>query len=1155
MANTIDIRLPDGSIEKVAIAGTEPTEEELLAIQNTFFAEALPETPETSVVPEEEPPAPVFTSDQYIEGGRDLNSLGRNTVGQIMPSEFSAQEKQSPIYIQLADGVANWNDMSLREQRNMYDQAIYDSNSATFDQQGEDNSIGLKVQRSTDEDGNPVTYLVPPPEAANTSGVKRALAGAGFETAKSIGRVGEGITDFLRITDPETDFVKENFPTIPPENNLEAVGSEVTSILLGSLSGAGLASKLEKAYGLAPKAANYAAKQWGKIRGKNPQNLRAAAEAFSKVFIVGTGANLGATATTPEQSDPLFGDEVVEFLGFDAEENRNLTNFADNVAFSTGLALLGASVKGIKAIGGKAFPVRIFSKKNRDIDQGAALFKMLDPNLEANIPASIFAERARILGEVIQNNSSFKSELLSNGEITTDTTTALFMGAQDYVRRAYAWQKSALGDEAFEEFENKTATDMAGRMAAIRQARQTSEPLRSAEQAMDASMQNALTNTADDLGGVAATQQAGAELGQPIVDDVVAAKDVVTNAEDTLRMAEAGLNSAQTQNYVTDLLRDSLRNNPLISDVASKDALDRMTGEQLYETWRKSFTGYNDAFRNLPDIPLPVEDFVRLVEDAYPNKDAWPNIIKSITVTDTVADPLTRLMQKVTPKISDGTAGMATATSPGTVTVETYPEMIERLKMEGTSFKEVFTELRPMIEDRIKLLQSRGLTQQAQQLIGLKRGIDTMAENIGDPAFIQAKNMYAKHADTWLNSRPLRQFEAAAKDVNTNLIGDSGVAKGMNDAQRAGADARTEALEGGFLPYQRAFARALDSNTATPGLAEAYIAQAINNVRQGLSAGQLPGSRDIIKGVQQYLPVLERLAPDQVAKFKTVVQDLSMAEAGLISAKEAKANADELFAETIKSAREKEASKFIFDLTGNPEIKDNAAATFNQIFNSPDSVNMMQRLLAQADETGNPLIREGIQSQYLTWLSSKITTARRTGLGTDGPSSTVAGYSPAQLSKALRDPASPVLKTLSIVFKNDADRAAEVVRLMEIQDLIVNGRALRGDTFGSTTSYDKDVKKVVDRVVVLSLGVLNPKATIARNLGEAMTKGYREQLKVSADATFDLMVASPEKFNEIMQLLAKNNEEGAVSILSRHLARAGYGSFMDEQTREALPIE
>jgi hypothetical protein len=144
---------------------------------------------------------------------------------------------------------------------------------------------------------------------------------------------------------------------------------------------------------------------------------------------------------------------------------------------------------------------------------------------------------------------------------------------------------------------------------------------------------------------------------------------------------------------------------------------------------------------------------------------------------------------------------------------------------------------------------------------------------------------------------------------------------------------------------------------------------------------------------------------------------------------------------------------------------------------------------------------------------------------------------------------------LSIVFKNDADRAAEVVRLMEIQDLIVNGRALRGDTFGSTTSYDKDVKKVVDRVVVLSLGVLNPKATIARNLGEAMTKGYREQLKVSADATFDLMVASPEKFNEIMQLLAKNNEEGAVSILSRHLARAGYGSFMDEQTREALPIE
>lgn len=1151
MSNIIKVQIPDGSIQEVAIAGEEPTEEELLAIQNTFFASEVPDTPDTNAeVPEEPAPAPVFTSDQYYEGGRDINSVGRNTIGQINPKEFSQQDKQNPIYLQLSNSVDGWDGMSLREQRNMYDNAIYDSNRAIFEQQGEENSIGLRVQRTMDEDGEPVTYLVPPPESAELNTVERTLGGAGFEIAKSAARVGEGITDFLRITDPETDYVKENFPTVPPENKLEAAGTEITSILLGSLSGAGLASKLEKAYGLAPKAANYAAKAWGKVRGKNPKDLRVAAEAFSKVFILGTGANIGATVTTPQQSDPLFGDEVVEFLGFTPEENRNLTNFADNVAFSTGLTVLGKTVKGLGALGRKAFPFRILKSKNRDMDQGAALFRMLDPNLEANIPASIFAERAKILGEVIQNNSTFKSELLSNGEITTDTTTAMFMGAEEYVRRAYAWQKAALGPEAFEKFVNETATAMAGRMAAIRQARRPgSSSIAQSEEAMDFSMQTALTNTADDLGGATATRQSGAELGQPIIDDISSAKEVVTNTEDTLRLAEAGLNSAQTKNYVTDLLRDSLRNNPLISDVASKDALDRMTGEQLYATWRKSFSGYNDAFKTLPDIPLPVEDFVSIVRQAYPDVKQWPNIIESVTMTDTVADPIGRLMSLVTPQSARNSAGE--------LVTETYEEMISRLSNTNppVSFKEVFTKLRPMLEDRISTLIDRGLKPQADQLISLKRGIDTIAEGIGDPAFIKAKDMYAVHADTWLNSAPLRQFETAAKEVNENLVGPSGKAKGMPDAQRAGANARVEALESGFLPYQKAFVDAMDANTATPGLAQAYIAQAINSVRQGLGAGQLPDSRAIIQGVQQYLPVLERLAPDQVSKFKTVVEDLSMAEAGLISAKEAKANADELYAQTIKMARENEASKFVSDLAGNPEIRYNAPAAFNEIFNSPDSVNIMQRLLSQADATGNPLVREGIQSQYLTWLGQKITTARRTGLSPDGPSTAISGYSPAQLNKALRDPASPVLKTLSIIFKDNPNRAAEVVRLMEIQDLVVNGRALRGDTFGSTTTYDKDIKKLVDRMVVLSLGVLNPKATIARNLGEAMTKGYREQIKFSSDAVFDMMVASPEKFNEIMQLLAKNNEKAGIQVLSEHLARAGWGSFTDVQTREALPVE
>lgn len=1160
--NTIPVELPDGSIAQVAIAGTEPTAEELQAIQNQFYPDATATDPTTPTEPENE----VFTSDQYYQGGRDVYGLGRRTLGQIFPGDidtgpvmkgesfvpykpFDDEDSSDAILIQLKSELGEeWDTMSPREQRNLYDRAVLGANQGIFKTTGEENSLGLRVQRSTDEDGDPVTYLVPPPEAANYSGFSRVMGGTGFELAKSAARVGEGVTDFLRITDPETDYVKENFPTIPPENALEGAATEVVSILVGAGTGAGLATKLEKAYGLSSKAANSAAKQWSKIRDAKPKDIQAAAQAFAKTFIVGTGANVGATVTTPQQSDPLFGDEVVEFLGIDPADNRNLTNFADNVAFSGLLAGLGAAYKGIKSVGGRAFPTRMTRKKNRDIDQGAALFKMLDPNLEEAVPATVFAERAKALGEIVRKNNSFRSALLDNGEVTTDTTTAIFMGAKEYFERAYGWQRSYMTPEEFTKFVNESAEVMAGRMASIRRAKEANEVVQSGQAAMDASMQDALSGTAARLGGEDATDRAAAEIANPTIGNVVSSRVVAENAAQTRQMAEDGLNSTKTKNYVTDLLRDSLRNNPLGSNVASRDALDRMTGDQLYENWRSSFTGYNEAFKNLPDLPLPVDDFVRLVEETYPDPKRWPDIIESVTLTDTVSDPFPDLLRLVTPKSS--------VSPSGEVVTETYDEMVQRLSARSPSFKDVFTQLRPQIEDRIKALQSRGLTQQAQQLIGLKRGIDEMAEGIGDPAFLQAKDMYAQHADTWLNSAPLRQFETAAKGVNPNLSGASGVPKGKPDMQRAGANARTEALESGFLPYQKAFADALANtpNGVSPDLASAYIAEAINNIGRGLEAGTTPGSSQIVAGIQEYLPVLERIAPDQVERFKMVVDDLRMAESGLMSAAEASARADTAYAEMIKAAKESEASRFISNLTNSPQPKANSAAAFNEIFSSNDAPDILNRLMQQAGNTNNPLIMEGVQSQYLTWLSQKVMTNRRTGL-TDGGQSAVQGYSPAQLNRALRDPASPILKSLTIVFKDNPQRAAEVVRLMEIQDLIVNGRALRGDTFGSTTSYDKDVKKLMDRVVTLGFGVLNPTATITRNLGEAFTKGYREELQRSAEATMNMMISDPNKFDEIMQALAKDNEAGAVEMWTKYLARGTYGTYMDEQTREALPVE
>ena len=1105
---------------------------------------------------QEQPTAPekpsVFTSDQYYDGPE--GSAGAVLVD---ADEFTDKEKNNWIFQSLRVSVDGFDDMDLKEQRKLFANAIYRANEQIYKQQGQESVIpGMRTQQGVDEDGEPANYVVPTPMTAYYTGTPRALAGGVLEAGKGIARVGEGVTDFLGITDPETDYMKENFPTLPPENKFEAVGQEVVSILTGSLTGVGLASKLEKAYGIAPKTAKYLANKWGSIRNKKPEDLASAAQVFAKTFILGTGANIGATVTTPEQSDPLFGDDVVEFLGFDPDENRNLTNFADNVAFSTFLMGLGKSAKAAWPYLKPLNPFR-FKKPNRDLDVGATMFKLLDPALEDNVPAQVFAERAKILGEVVQNNKTFASGLLESGEISTDTTTALLMGAKDYFRRAYGWQRSYMDEEAFEKFVNANASEMVNRMAQLRRARRTgssgSEAIARSEAQMDADMAQAFQGTADAIDpNVTKTQGAGEALATPVIDELGTAKQATENTAALVEVAKTGLDSTQSKNFVTDLIKQN-RENVLASSKASNDTLDRLTGEQLYDTWRNSYNKYTQAFKNLPDIPLPVDEFVQIVERAYPDVKQWPNIIDSVTMTNTVQDPIGDLMRLVTPQSATNSAGE--------VVTETYPEMISRLSNTNppVSFKQVYTQLRPLLTERIGTLIEDGAGIQARQLIDLKNGIDEIAETIGDPAFIQAKNMYAEHADTWLNIPALAQFETAARDVVPDLAGSSGVPKGMPNVETVGRNARQQALEGGTPLNRKGFARALDPATATPDLAMAYIADSINAIRLGMGVGQAPDSQAIIAGLQKNKDLLQELAPDAYAKLQQVVSDLGMAEAGLLSAKEQQTAAELAYAQIKSDAGKDAASRFIFDLTGNPEVRDNAAAAMNEIFRSADSTNIVRRLLQRADESGNPLIREGIQAQYLRWLQNNLRTARRTGMSPLDPTEATRGISSAQLDK-LADPANPFINTVSEIFSDNPDRAAQIFRLIEIQDMIATGRSVIPDYAGSPTAFNQQASKMLDRFITLGFGVLNPTATMVRNISKAVLEQNIKEMQEASEATFNMMIAYPEKFDEIMQLLSKGNEESALNEMSKHFGRAAYGSSSQsydvyQQTEDSLPVE
>ena len=1102
--------------------------------------------------PDEKPPVSIA---DYYERPSILTRLGVTGI-----------DTENPVYKSLMTdpGFAR---LSPKEKRDRFIESVDATNKTIYEQtgtevEGKDSIIralggeSVRTQVSKDAEGNKQTFVVPNPNAVNSK-VINSIAGGAAQAIKGLGRVGEGVTDKIGEltggligTDPETDYVKENFPTVPPTNQYDALGQEVVSMLIGSVGGVGLASKLEKAYNLSPKMARYVAKTWSKIglRKKKAAEMIDAARVFAKTFILGTGANLGTTATTPQEAKPLFGDNIAQALGYDAEENRNIANFADNVAFSGGLMTLG-KIAGLAAIPVKAIfkGTSGLTRSGIDRDVGALVFKDIDPNV-AGAPAEIFAERAAILGEVIRNNSKAFFPLLGKTEISRTSVDAVRQGAREYVDRAYAWQKSLMGPNDYEQFADELANSMSLKMIDLHRSRLQSSAVRTADAEVVEGFGNAMTDTAEELGGAGVVEEAASSLGGPIAMEATDKAFKLSNAQATADAVSASLDQFKNNNDVLGIFMDAARNNQLGSNAAERRAINSMSGEQLYDSWKQSFTTYRDAWKNLPkDVELPVDQFHELTTSFIPANE-WPNFIKSITQTGTVSDPINRIIEKMTPRVAEAPNG--------DLVYESVEEMLSRLDMQGVSMEEVFTDLRGMLSNRAEALFNNPLTrEQGGQLRSFVQGIDRIADNVGDPAFTDALDLYRKHDGTFRTTEPLRAFEDQAK-VALRKEGQSltvtGLTPGMADAYAAGKVALTSSMEN-IDDYQKAFIAALQSGTdknVTSEMAQAYIGMAMNFMARNLEAGQPPNARDMINALGPQLDVLENLAPDVVERFRTVVGNLNNLEAGLTDANTVVAQLDKEYSNFLASAKTDAAAKFVDDLIPGktPQVTQEPQAAFNEIFSKViGQGNTIDELMKRAAQSTNgDLVTSGIQSAYLQFIRDKVFLSRKISLEKGNATGSVNDVSGRQIQDLLRNPANPFRNSLDIIFKNNPDRKTQFLHMLELQDISTGSRSIKGEAFGSNTAYDTQLTKLTDRMITLRYGVLNTKATIARNLSKAVLKPYVDDIQSVAQETMDILVARPEEFDRMLQLIAKGKNKQAMNLFGR------MASFVSDQTPLAL---
>jgi len=1121
--------------------------------------------------PDERPP---LTISDYYERPSFLNRIGVTGV-----------DTEHPIYKALMTDPSFAN-LDPSEKRDKFIQAVDDSNEKIYQQTGTAvegdgkqaviEGLGgeaMRTQVSKDAEGNKQTFIVPNPNAPNSK-IINTIAGGGAQAIKGIARVGEGVTDKIGEltggligTDPETDYVKENFPTVPPTNEYDAIGQEVISMLIGSVGGVGLANKLEEAYKLSPKMARYVAQAWSKVGKKKPEEMIDAARIFSKTFILGTGANIGTTATTPQEAKPLFGDNIAEALGFDAEENRNIANFADNVAFSGGLMTLG-KIAGITGKGVKALfkGTSGLTQAGIERDVGALVLSELDKNI-IGAPAEIFAERASILGEVIRENSESFFPLLGNTTIPRTSVDAVRQGARDYVDRAYVWQKSLMGEEAYEKFADDLANTMSSKMIDLHRSRMTSQTVRDADAAVVEGFGNAMTNTAEGLGGADAVDAAASGLAGDIVMEATDKSFKAANAGNTVEAISSELDQFQNNNDVLGFFMDAARNNQLGSNAAERRALNSMSGPRLYEAWKKSFSTYKSAWDNLPtDVELPVEEFHKLTTSFVPPEE-WPNFLKSITQTGTLSDPINKLIEKMTPRVAEAPNG--------DLVYESVEEMLARLDMQGVTMAEVFTDLRGQLALRADALYNNPLTsQQGEQLRNFVRGIDQIADNVGDPAFTEALDLYRKHDTTFRTTEPLRAFEDKAKIAlrkEGQVATVTGLTPGMGDAYAAGKVALSSSMEG-VDDYQKAFIAALQSGTdqnVTAEMAQAYLGMSMNFMARNLEAGQAPRAMDMINALEPQLDILSNVSPGVVERFRVVVGDLKNLEAGLTDAETVAAKLTKEHSDFIASARTDAAAKFIDDLIPGktPKITQEPQAAFNEIFGKvAGQGNTIDELMKRAAQSPDgDLIISGIQVGYLEFLRKKVFLSRKIALTEGNTTGAVNDVSSRQIQDLLNNPANPFRNSLDIIFKNNPERKTQFLHMLELQDISTGSRSIRGETFGSTTTYDKDLTKSIDRLITLRYGVLNTKATVTRNIVKTILKPTIDDIEDIAQETMDILVARPDQFDRMLKLVADGKDKKAMNLFGKMASfvsdqtplalRGAYlgSESVDEQTEKAIP--
>ena len=492
---------------------------------------------------------------------------------------------------------------------------------------------------------------------------------------------------------------------------------------------------------------------------------------------------------------------------------------------------------------------------------------------------------------------------------------------------------------------------------------------------------------------------------------------------------------------------------------------------------------------------------------------------------------------------------------------ETDEELLSRVTRwmdnNDLDFAKLYREIRPSVSQSAENLFSSTQPEAkaaGQTLRDFVNWIDSTAvddlirsgdEEVADAA-MAAKNYYmTEYAPFWRDG-VLGEFA----DTYRTTVGRTSQAmreQGLEIQPRNFAVQARGQIEGALTDTNREFADQVvqilareEGGQSAPLVTDFILGDVVGDLATRVRAGGTLSEVDlnqVVGRLNEYGAIISQNFPEQGQRIGQFIDNLA-ASRGNADALRTQLEAAQQAADEAKNAIYNGELSAFFRAQGVPNP--NGYAVFETILNNKGSEDVIQALLARADESGNPMVRQGMQAAYARFLRSKFLGATEEIGG-----NRVFKLAPEQASK---DQVANFLNYGDQIFADRPEFMEVTKELLDIAGVVTRSKGAKAVASDSPTAARSDAISAANRLVTAVIGPLSRTgARVRTGLTTVINRLAPDQ---AALRILDAMYADPDYFTQVANRVIASNEgitPEARDALFAFLVRSNIYTTEDEQ--------